>query len=366
MPRIEYSRSIMFSRILNNLHLNLHNVSKYRYVLHIEKPSYEIHFYPLLRKFDPNEVLVLTEYPLSNTKINTKNIRSVNSVQLALIYKFSKANFIFTSTPGLDNHHLKKKSSPEVKYIFVHHSPISHHFGYREKDFVHFDFVLCFTKIQMEEISKISKAHKNKITGLPYEYSKINKEKKRIQPFTKSSIIIAPTWGKMSLLYSSDLIEIIHLLLNNNYSVTLSPHPESLKQDAKALKKIKKSLKDLNGFTIDLKGAIKKNISSYQYMLSDTSGACIDFYLITNRKGIVFTEYKKCRNKNFKKICENVTEVNYTTEYAYTIDTQPMDNLLEALNKNNEKENMGFEQYVVLDAHHSESSINKLINSNDQ
>ena len=66
----------------------------------------------------------------------------------------------------------------------------------------------------------------------------------------KKNILIAPTWGESSIVKSS-LEDIVKILLDNSFNVTVRFHPMTIKQDKKVLKNLRKQFLNVKNFKLD-------------------------------------------------------------------------------------------------------------------
>ena len=63
-----------------------------------------------------------------------------------------KANILIMTMPDLETFHIKRSKIYPVHYVYIFHSMISTHLGYRKEAFDHFDSIFCVGNYQIEEI----------------------------------------------------------------------------------------------------------------------------------------------------------------------------------------------------------------------
>ena len=209
-----------------------------RYVIYSENASYTHFFNPLLEYFIKNKVSISFISSDINDKIflikndYVKVFFIENDFIRTIFFKNLNCDNIIMTMPDLGNYYIKKSSLCK-NYFYMFHTIASSYTIYNENSFDNYDHIFCAGKHHYDEfimrfrnISKRPKLHK-------VGYSKID-ELVNLE-ISKSSkiinkILIAPTWGANSLLNicSKDIIKI---LIENQYIVTLRPHPISLKTD---------------------------------------------------------------------------------------------------------------------------------------
>ena len=66
----------------------------------------------------------------------------------------------------------------------------------------------------------------------------------------KKKILVAPSWGKQNLLETAGM-DLIKILLDAGYHVTLRPHHMSIKKSSKIIKKIREKFEENADFILD-------------------------------------------------------------------------------------------------------------------
>lgn len=244
----------------------------------------------------------------SNYKIIDK--KNLNSTLINI-----KSDIFITTTPGIDNYYFpKSKAMPKTlrpKYIYIFHSLVSPNQMYSKNSFKGFDYIFSPNNIITRQLSYLVNSNKTKIieTGYPlltnnYYFKKIQNDKK--------NILIAPSWGKHSLLQNNEIIfDLINSIDSNIYNIYLRPHPMDLE-------KIKK-LKLENIISIDTKKDLN-NLCSYDYLITDWSGIGIEYSLIKGKKSIYIDTPKKIRkNLSRKEKKETFIEDKFRNKYGFTL-----------------------------------------------
>ena len=131
-----------------------------------------------------------------------------------------------------------KLSKHTVHYVYIQHSLNSLHMAYRKGAFDYFDTVFCAGPHHIMEINamedyynlprkQIVKHGYGRLDSIIEEESKRNRAK-RLSARTKR-ILIAPSWGENAAIESGVAEVLIGKLIEQNFHVTLRPHPQTLK-----------------------------------------------------------------------------------------------------------------------------------------
>ena len=204
---------------------------------------------------------------------------------------YLEARILVMTTPQIDVMHLKR--SKDVDY-FVHliHSPIDV-FKYRPFSFDLFDCIMCSGQYQIDHLRMIEEARslppKNLLmTGLVY-FDELLKSKKVTKPKNKQkTILVAPTWGRSSLLNKVGF-KPLQLLIDAGFKVILRPHPQSFASDVELIKEIESKCDQSDAITIDKSQSAQKSMERADVMVSDVSGIIFDFAFIYEKPVVTFS-----------------------------------------------------------------------------
>ncbi len=210
--------------------------------------------------------------------------------------------FVMTLT-DLNTFHLKKSIYP-VHYFYLFHSLVSTHRVYREHAFNGYDTIFCCGNYQIEEIRETEKKYNlnNKVL-IKQGYVRLDEllNKKISVNHKNKNIIIAPTWGISSLIKKS-LEKLIKILLTNQYNVTLRLHPMTLRHDPSFENKIKTKFRNHKNFYYESDLKTKESVQNGDIMISDWSGAALEFAFTTLKPVVFIDTNPKINNKKWKII----------------------------------------------------------------
>ena len=218
------------------------------------------------------------------------NLKIVKKENLRKILKSLKSDYFFTTTPGVGSFYFPKSKNVK-KYIYIFHSLCSPNEVYIKNSFLNFDIIFSPNQIIAKQLEfLISDRSKIFITGYPV----LNHYKKESDK-NKDIILIAPSWGKNSLL--TDLVFLNDLIkkLRTNFEdkrIIIRPHPMQLKLIES------NQIIDNHMIKIDFDKNLNylKNIS---LLITDWSGISLEYYSI-EQGNIIFVDTPKKKRRNMK------------------------------------------------------------------
>ena len=204
---------------------------------------------------------------------------------------FLKAEILVTTTPQLDVMHLKRSKTVDY-FIHIVHAPIDV-FKYNPYAFDFFDCVMCSGQHQIDHLRLIEKVRnmpskKLLKTGLIYFDELLERKEARLKN-SKTTILVAPTWGVNGLLNKVGS-KALELLLLEGYEVILRPHPQSLISEIELIEKVEKECADYNRLIIDKTSDGQNSMQQSDILVSDASGIIFDFAFIYEKPVIAFND----------------------------------------------------------------------------
>lgn len=235
-------------------------------------------------------------------KYNNPNLKIIcipNFVILQYFFSGLKCKNLILTMPDLGNGIINKSPFCE-KYIYIFHSLISINVAYKEKSFNNYDIFFSPTSIHTREIQrKFNNSNKNIIE---IGYPKIEELKKELINIEQmDNILIAPTWGNDSALYSKELINIIEQLIKNKINIVFRPHPMSFKKDKKKIEEILSRFKWYKNFKLNNDKDNNRVILSSRVLITDWSGAAMEFSLAKEKPSLFIDTNQRIRNNSIRK-----------------------------------------------------------------
>ena len=225
-----------------------------------------------------------------------------------------QASTMVMTMPDLDTYHFKRSKNP-VQYFYVYHSLVSTHMAYRPGAFDNYDHILCVGPHHKDEIRATEALHglkpKNLIEGGYVILDSILKsapDEKKTSEDGRRRILVAPSWGDIGLIESCGP-ELVEVLLEAGFKVTVRPHVMTIRQRHPALSELEKRFAANPDFRLDLGLESQGTVSESDIMISDWSGAAFE-YALGLEKPVIFVDVpKKVNNPNYEEIPQVPLEV---------------------------------------------------------
>lgn len=208
-----------------------------------------------------------------------------------VILNHLSAKVVVMTTPQLDILQLKRSKNVKA-YVHLVHAPTDALY-YKKFAFDYFDYVMCSGEHQIKSIRALEEKRKHPQktllkTGLTYYDEMILAQSKQAKADEKT-ILIAPTWGKNSMLVKFG-IKPIEDLLSKGYKVILRPHPQMYVSQKKLIEDIEEKLSKYDGLEINKDLSPSGVIARSSLLISDISGIIFDFVFIGEKPIIVVNE----------------------------------------------------------------------------
>ncbi len=246
-----------------------------------------------------------------------------------------KADILVMTMPNLETYFIKRSKVYPVHYVYIFHSIVSTHTIYRKGAFDHYDSIFCTGPHHIEEItateSVYSLKHKNLVEhgyGLldKLQKNKPLKDQKNYTNDEKKKIIIAPSWGKKGLLETRG-IELVKILLDAGYHVTVRPHPMTIRKWPKIINAIENKFKDNTNFEIEKDVSSFESLYSAYGLISDWSGIGFEFAFVCERPVLYIDGFQKINNSSYDKIPCKTLEVSIRNIIGKVISPNELENI---------------------------------------
>ena len=229
-----------------------------------------------------------------------------------------KAEVLVMTMPSLETYFIKRSRVYPVHYVYVFHSINSTHRNYRKNAFDHFDSIFCTGPHHVKEIIATEQLYnlkqKNLVTCGYGLFDKLEKNKpvKNQEMCTKDGrkkILVAPSWGKKGLLETKGL-ELVKILLDAGYHVTVRPHPMTVRKWPKIIKTIKNEFKNNSNFEMETDVSSFESLYSAYGLISDWSGIGFEYAFVCERPVIYVDVPHKNNNPDYNKIPYEPLEIS--------------------------------------------------------
>ena len=220
------------------------------------------------------------------------------------------AEVLVMTMPSLETYFIKRSRVYPVHYVYVFHSINSTHRNYRKNAFDHFDSIFCTGPHHVKEIIATEQLYnlkqKNLVTCGYGLFDKLQKNKpvKNQEMCTKDErkkILVAPSWGKKGLLETKGL-ELVKILLDAGYHVTVRPHPVTVRKWSKIVKTIRNEFKYNSNFEMETDVSSFESLYSTYGLISDWSGIGFEYAFVCERPVLYVDVPHKNNNPDYNKI----------------------------------------------------------------
>ena len=251
-----------------------------------------------------------------------------------------KARVLIMTMPDLDTYYIKRSKTFPVNYIYLFHSMNSTHMEFQKGAFDRFDTIFCVGQHQIQEIRATEQLYNLKQKKLvECGYGLLDKllksrpshsQENFLSKNNKKKILIAPSWGKQNLLETVG-IDLIKILLDAGYHVTVRPHPMTVKKSSKLIKQIKEKFEKNPDFLLDTNTSSFEQLFSSYALITDWSGIGHEYAFVCERPVIYVDVPKKARNKEYDKIGFVPLEISIRSKIGEIISIQNLGSIPERI-----------------------------------
>ena len=313
--------------------------SQRRIVFYSEGKEYWVHLEGLLKEF-----LNFSNVPacyissseddpgLCYKHPNLKSFRIDEGALRDWLFKNIDADVMVMTMPDLDQYQVKRSKKP-VHYVYVQHSLVSLHMVYRKGAFDKYDTICCAGPHHIREVRAIEKKYNLPPKKLvEHGYGRMDsiidsREKRKGKPANDPpKILIAPSWGENALIENVGEKVVLNLL-ETGFHVTLRPHPRTVKLTKSKLDAIVRQHRRNPNFVYEVDIASQKSLHQSDLMISDWSGAALD-YAFGLRKPVLFIDVpRKVNNQEYESINIEPFEVGIREKIGRIQSLQELDDL---------------------------------------
>jgi len=239
------------------------------------------------------------------------------------LFENMQADVFILTMPDLNNYQLKRSKYP-VHYIYVQHNLMSLHMSYRQGAFDWFDSVFCSGPHHVQEIRCLEETYNlphKKI--LEHGYARLDsiikhKQSGKVDNDLKHALF-APSWGNKAAIEMGYGGSIIEKLLSFGYKVTFRPHPETIKSSSKIINQLIKKYSNNKMFIYEGDVSSLDSFHQSNFMISDWSGAALEYSFGLNKPVIFLDLPKKINNPRYKDINITPLEVSVRKEIGAVV-----------------------------------------------
>ena len=224
-----------------------------------------------------------------------------------MFFQMLEADVMLTQMLDLGNLELKRSVHP-VHYIYMFHSLISTHLADYANSFDNYESILCASPHQKAEIRKRESLHGLKPKRLfEHGYHRLEQliaEGRKAPEIVNRGdihVLVAPSWGEQTILNLCGK-ELIGILLDAGFQVTLRPHFQTRWNTPEVLEAIFASYGDNPRFVLVEQMSESDSLYDSHVMITDWSGAGMDYGMGLEKPVLYIDVPPKTRNDTYHEL----------------------------------------------------------------
>jgi YidC/Oxa1 family membrane protein insertase len=282
-----------------------------------ENAGYWPHFEPIIHELTETmgrEICYLTSssadpiLELGNARIHAFEIGE--GFGRALLFQTMEVGVLVATVPQLGIKVLprsKRAAAVGTTYVYVFHSMVSTHMVYEPDGFDHYDTVLCAGPYMIDEIrARETMASLPAKELIPHGYGRLDAILATDQPPRPQSadvpvVLLAPSWGP-SCVFETCGADLVRAFLDAGYHVIARPHPMTAKRSPKAIPALVAQFSNHPRFELDADVASQASLHRSDVMVSDWSGAALEYAFGLERPVLFIDVPRKVNNGEYEKL----------------------------------------------------------------
>jgi hypothetical protein len=222
---------------------------------------------------------------------------------LTVFLRSHRAPLLVTSCPDLGLGSFRR-TGHLCEYVFVPHSLASTHMIYRERAFDEFDEVFCAGPHHEAELRRAESVRGLKSKRLLAFGSCAFDTLFAARPPTQAAageelrVLVAPSWGPDGLLERMGA-RAVAPLVDAGFEVVVRPHPETFKRRPEVVAALARQFAARRGFLLDADTGSQDSFWRADVMISDWSGAAMEFAFACARPVLFIDTPRKVNNPDY-------------------------------------------------------------------
>jgi YidC/Oxa1 family membrane protein insertase len=226
------------------------------------------------------------------------------------VLPFLNAKVVVMTMPDLHQYHVRR-SIYETNHVYIFHSLMSTHMGFRPGALDHFDTILCAGPHHKEEIRRTEKLYGLKPKSLLetgyYRLEKIFADHQNYRQEsgpgegTKPCILIAPS-GHDKNIVSTCARELLSNLLNGDFDVVFRPHPMTIYRKPEQLRSLIAEFGTHENFQLDIETVSEASLHRADVLISDWSGTALEYAFGTERPVLFIDLPRRQQNPEYHRV----------------------------------------------------------------
>ena len=343
LPGSDYLRELRQARRFRSLPAAWKEI-----VFYAEDAASRVHFAPIIRHLiGPlgRRICYLTSSP-SDPVLETAgdHLRAFYVGQRLFrtwLFMDLDARVMVMTLPDLESFQVKRSRVHPVHYVYVFHSMVSTHMIYRPQAFDHFDTILAAGPHHEREIRA-----RERIYGLPakdivdHGYGRLDSILETAARAgapgaggggDRKRVLVAPTWAPEGLLEDRG-VELVEAILAGGFQVTVRPHPMTAKKWPRAIEALDRFRAE-PAFELETDVASQESLHRSDLMISDYSGAALEYALGLERPVLFVDVPRKVRNADYRRLGCQPVEVSLRSEIGEVLPAAELARIAEVIDR---------------------------------
>jgi len=239
---------------------------------------------------------------------------------------------LVTSLPDLDALWLKRSLNP-VHYAYLFHSTNSTHTSYREDAFDAYDTIFCVGPHHVSELRRAETVRNLREKAL-FEHGsvKLDSVMARLADTPPNlgevpGVVVAPTWGESSLIERPVGESVIMSLVNAGIGATMRLHPMTVRRMPQLVAELQRRFGHEPLFRLESDMNADQSWLSADVMVTDWSGAAVEYAFSLERPVIFIDTPPKIRNPEWTRIGLPAFEASIRDQVGEVLDESDVDHL---------------------------------------
>lgn len=230
----------------------------------------------------------------------------------AFLFQTMETGVLVATVPQLGISVLPRSRQAEklgTNYVYVFHSMASTHMIYEPDGFDHYDTVLCVGPYMVDEIRAREAQAKLPAKELAlHGYGRLDTIRAQVATLERPStdpehpkVLVAPSWGP-TCIFETVGVPLVHALLDAGCRVIARPHPMTKKRTPKAIAELEAAFANHPDVTIDRDVAATESLRVADLMVSDWSGAALEYAFGFERPVLFVDVDRKVNNPDYESL----------------------------------------------------------------
>lgn len=228
-------------------------------------------------------------------------------VKRAFLFQTMEVGVLVATVPQLGISVLprsRQAAALGTQYVYVFHSMASTHMIYEPDGFDHYDTVMCVGPYMIDEIRR-----REELQGLAakdlveHGYGRLDTILADATPGVRvpgerPTVLVAPSWGP-TCTFETMGVEVVRALLDGGCRVIARPHPMTTKKSPRAIEQLASTFGADPNFELDQDIAAARALHESDVMVSDWSGAALEYAFGLERPVVFLDVARKVNNPDY-------------------------------------------------------------------